>query len=112
MPETPDDLHCWADSGDGKTCLLDPGHSGPHEWSYDEFIPVSFAPQPQAPAITEVPIPDELWMLANADEWISSIDDAPGGATYLVCFCQEEAETAAKYQNALYGTECVAVRVK
>lgn len=58
-------LHCWMDyrtwaeeqhgfhsdehlstySEPGKTCLLEDGHDGPHEWTPDSDITVSFAPR-------------------------------------------------------------------
>ena len=42
-------VHCWedgphTDDGCGTTCMLLDGHTGPHEWSRDDEIGVSFAP--------------------------------------------------------------------
>lgn len=34
-------LHCWAD-GNGSTCLLIKGHEGPHEFTPDENIQLTF----------------------------------------------------------------------
>lgn len=42
--------HCWengpiTDDGEsGTTCMLLEGHEGPHEWTRDDQIMVSFAP--------------------------------------------------------------------
>lgn len=53
-------LHCWADRGEiepewrqnvylvndaepGYTCMLEDGHEGPHEWTSDREIGVSFS---------------------------------------------------------------------
>jgi|KBSSwiStaDraftv2_1062776.scaffolds.fasta_scaffold00399_23 hypothetical protein len=47
------DLHCWADNdavdyGEmSETCMLEAGHDGPHEWTPDDQIRVSF---PEAPS--------------------------------------------------------------
>jgi hypothetical protein len=35
-------MHCWED-GDGSTCLLPDGHDGPHEFTDDADITVTFA---------------------------------------------------------------------
>ena len=57
-------LHCWADRGEcdeewrwnvylvdesepGQTCFLEAGHEGPHRWTSDSDIVVSF---PSAPS--------------------------------------------------------------
>jgi hypothetical protein len=60
-PLTPRVLHCWADYGFcmlaglapfdadlysvGGTCLLPSGHAGPHEFTRDDEILVTFAPR-------------------------------------------------------------------
>jgi len=43
-------LHCWEDGplsedGRGTTCMLEAGHSGPHEWMRDDKIMVRFKPE-------------------------------------------------------------------
>jgi hypothetical protein len=58
--------HCWAGKSDyyealygfmspehaavyfedGSTCLLDDGHDGPHEWTPDNAIGITFAEEP------------------------------------------------------------------
>ena len=46
-------LHCWedgprvmrTDSDVGTTCMLEAGHDGPHKWTRDDQITVSFAPK-------------------------------------------------------------------
>ena len=40
-------VHCWeggpdTDDGCGQTCMLLLGHDGPHEWTRDDQIGVSF----------------------------------------------------------------------
>lgn len=40
--------HCWAsgpvtEDGCGTTCMLQDRHDGPHEWTRDDEITVSFA---------------------------------------------------------------------
>jgi hypothetical protein len=71
--------------------------------------------------ITAPPIPDELWLLWNPDDdtsdphppcWVVSVDDAPGGRTYLTAFTEAEAVAAAGHQAELYCVNCVPVRVK
>lgn len=47
--------HCWevgpeTDDGCSTTCMLLDGHDGPHEWTRDDNITVSFAPMPEATA--------------------------------------------------------------
>lgn len=42
-------LHCWEDGpltedGCSTTCMRERGHDGPHEWTRDDQIGVSFAP--------------------------------------------------------------------
>jgi hypothetical protein len=60
-PLTPRVLHCWADYSScmyaglapfdddlysvGGTCLLPAGHAGPHEFTRDDEIVVTFAPR-------------------------------------------------------------------
>jgi len=56
-------LHCWAgreevdeewrrtvylvhDEVPGMTCMLEAGHAGPHEWTSDRDIGVTFDPSP------------------------------------------------------------------
>lgn len=46
-------LHCWEDGpwdNDGMTttCMLEAGHKGPHEWTRDDQIRVTFAQSPQS----------------------------------------------------------------
>lgn len=41
-------VHCWQDGpetedGCGTTCMLVDGHDGPHEWSRDDGIMLTFA---------------------------------------------------------------------
>lgn len=41
--------HCWesgpeTEDGCSTTCMLEDGHEGPHEWSRDDQIGISFAP--------------------------------------------------------------------
>lgn len=59
-------------------------------------------------------IPSELWMLRNDDNgrFVPSIDDAPGGDTYLVAFTEGEAINAALHQAKEYDVPCTPVRVK
>lgn len=64
-------------------------------------------------------MPAELWMLWITDEdgengkWLVSVDDAPGGTTYLACFTEDEAIAAIEHQALTYGTENVTpIRVK
>jgi hypothetical protein len=58
--------------------------------------------------------PAELWMLwlPESEAWVVSVDDAPGGPTYLASLGEEEAKAAAEHQEYLYGIRCVPVRVK
>ena len=48
MSETPAHIvHCWeggpdTDDGCGQTCVLLLGHDGPHEWTRDDQIGVTF----------------------------------------------------------------------
>jgi hypothetical protein len=40
-------VHCWEDieiDGVSHSCMLEDGHAGPHEWTRDDEIMVSFAP--------------------------------------------------------------------
>ena len=35
--------HCWAECEEGEaTCLLEDGHEGPHEWTPDNEIMITF----------------------------------------------------------------------
>lgn len=41
-------LHCWepgpeTEDGCTTTCMLEDGHDGPHEWTRDDAIGISFA---------------------------------------------------------------------
>ena len=38
-------IHCWEDGGEeiGSTCLLPDGHDGPHEFTPDSEIMVTFS---------------------------------------------------------------------
>lgn len=36
---------CWCDSGVSTTCMLEAGHAGPHVWTRDDKIGVSFGPE-------------------------------------------------------------------
>lgn len=68
---------------------------------------------PQNMKVPVVPI--ELWMLwvPSTGVWVVSVDDAPGGETYLACCSEEEALIAAEYQNGMYDQlGCIPVRVK
>ena len=49
MKEQPNVRHCWengptTEDGCGTTCMLLLGHDGPHEWTRDDRIVISFAP--------------------------------------------------------------------
>ena len=57
-------------------------------------------------------IPAELWMLWEGSGWVVSVDEAPGGPTYLVAFSEADADSAAAHQEETFGVECVPVRVK
>jgi hypothetical protein len=57
-------------------------------------------------------LPPELWMLWRGEGWVVSLDDAPGGETYLVATSEREARIAAEYQNDMYELNCIPVRVK
>lgn len=63
-------------------------------------------------------IPNELWMFwvgsdgKRPGHWVVSVDDAPGGQTYLVAFTEAEAKTAATYQEDTYECPCTPIRVK
>lgn len=46
-------VHCWEDGPETKdgcstTCMLLHGHAGPHEWTRDDQIGISFAPADDA----------------------------------------------------------------
>jgi len=48
------EVHCWEDGpqtedGCSTTCMLIGGHEGPHEWTRDDQIGISFAPDPALP---------------------------------------------------------------
>ena len=36
-------IQSWIDYPDGATCLLPEGHEGPHEWTPDDQILISFS---------------------------------------------------------------------
>jgi hypothetical protein len=47
-------VHCWesgpeTEDGCSTTCMLLDKHDGPHEWTRDDAIVVSFAPQEPQP---------------------------------------------------------------
>jgi hypothetical protein len=43
-------VHCWEGGPDyGTTCMRWSGHRGRHEWTSDDEIGVTFAPEPVAP---------------------------------------------------------------
>ncbi len=47
-PPTEQSCHCWepgpeTEDGCSTTCMLADGHSGPHEWSRDDEIGISFS---------------------------------------------------------------------
>ncbi len=49
-------LHCWEDGPRteddcGQTCMLEAGHDGPHEWTRDDGIELTFAPAPEDTAM-------------------------------------------------------------
>lgn len=68
-------LHCWEDlhdwaaqtygwgsdkwaeiySGDNATCMLPAGHEGPHQWTDDKKIGVTFLPDDSEPLAMESP---------------------------------------------------------
>jgi hypothetical protein len=58
--------------------------------------------------------PSELWMLwlPETETWVVSVDDAPGGPTYLASLREEEALAAAEHQEYMYGIRCVPVKDK
>ncbi len=68
---------------------------------------------------TDPLIPTQLWGLWNDDSdytlggfWVLSIDNAPHGNTYLICFSEAEATFAAAFQNKAYDLDCRPVRIK
>lgn len=63
---------------------------------------------------TDPAIPAKLWLLWSEgnENWVCSVDDAPGGCTLLVSTSEGEAKRAADYQNDLYDLGCRPVRVK
>lgn len=60
------------------------------------------------------PAINELWMLWSDvnKAWVVSLDDAPGGESFLCCLTESEAQMAADYQNGNYELSCRAVRIK
>jgi hypothetical protein len=55
--------------------------------------------------------PEELWLLWHGDGWCGSIDDAPGGQTYLASTSMDDAVNAAVYQTLQYDVTCIPIRV-
>lgn len=83
----------------------------------DERAP-SAKPEPPVGMMVP-PLPRQAWALWNDDpgaeahgNWVTSIDDAPGGETYLVSFSEAEATNAAIHQNESYGLRCRPMRIK
>jgi hypothetical protein len=80
---------------------------------FDAVVAVDKAP----PQLLPEP-PAELWMLWNppgdGDEgsWVPTIDDAPGGETFMTCLDRDSAQKAAAYQNDMYDLFCIPIRVK
>lgn len=58
--------------------------------------------------------PKELWLLYVGGEppWLTSVDDAPYGETFLWARTKAEAIAAAKHQLESYGVNCVPFKVE
>jgi hypothetical protein len=64
---------------------------------------------PNNPKIPEIPA--ELWMLWTGHGWLVSVDEPPGGATYLIALSEAEAIAASQHQRQMYGVETTPARV-